>query len=422
MIREWAIEDKNATNIMRKADPPLGTDADAPPVPILSIEGSKRTCLAPAGADIFCGYITHFAVKDSILYGWGVNGTGALLGLPEEPIVDFYDAPTRLPGGVTGIAGAVASGAGTTIVLDDGTVLISGYPSIAPVGEDRVFFAFEPLDDLPVGAIAADGDGGIIGGAYYFLMDDGTVWGMGSTMPAQGPGIPSPARDWSPDATVPAQMPTDKVSDVVMFAAMQREVIFVHADNTVSIWGYFQENPLDLGAPPSGEITKVVGSGSNAYVLTDTGDIFSAGANDVGQYGNGTADGSDFTSGFHQVDGGPYADVAACQRTGFAIDDVGDIYSWGPPEFWSARGEPPVGPTEVHSPTLITGGPASGTWEALFTHWQTGTPMALHSSGCIYIWGYQAGGQLGRGFGTETVAWEPVQVLVSQADPPWPGP
>ena len=118
----------------------------------------------------------------------------------------------------------------------------------------------------------------------------------------------------------------------------------------------------------------------------------------------------------------------ASQRNTYAIKD-GSLWAWGAGGAHLGLGESYSAFATVNTPTEITD-PAITDYVSVWGHNTGYNPMAVTSGGCIYIWGQNLLGYLGRGHiyggggteGDDGAAFSPIQLLTSKAHPPWPGP
>lgn len=400
-VRAWAYRVENARSIIRKSGfRPLAGDPGIPR-PILSLEGSKRGCFSP---DVCFPQIgEEWAVKDGDLYWWG--GVAPVWPTRHPQSLEF--------GGVASVAAGQPDFDGQSVVGEDGTVYYSGFWR-SP--DDNVL---RPLSGAPEDAIqAAFHIPEAPSGSFYFLSADGTVWHMGT----KGAGMSSnqaPPESWQwrdepPD--VVQQMPTDKVSNVLEIACQSDGLIFREAGGSVGIWRWQsstlapdKEFPEYPSGQPSG-VTKIAGYGPGAVVLTEDGEVWASGANDAGQYGNGTVTANSYAS-WHKADGSGYTDIATANNSILAVRD-GTLWSWGSGGVRSARG---FSSSNATTPQEVG---VEGT-EKVFGNWSTHAPMLKKDDGCVMIWGDNQFGYLGRGYigGYEE---NPQNLPISEAYPPWP--
>jgi RHS repeat-associated protein len=131
-----------------------------------------------------------------------------------------------------------------------------------------------------------------------------------------------------------------------------------------------------------------LGAGSNdTLAVTWSGQLWGTGANSNGELGNGTTTGR---SQFEQVSGLSGV-VGAAEGANFslAVESNGNVYSWGR----NTNGELGLGnTTEEHTPQQITA--LSNVTQVAATNESS---FALESSGTVWSWGYDGHGQLGDG-------------------------
>ncbi len=401
-LKDMALETPMARGIMRKAGYVAGSSSGSSAAPILSLYGSRRVCFTPAF--VRSTDQTNWAVLRDGLYVWGSNAAGQM-SLPEgNPTVLWALEPTRHAPEVSGVIDVAGTAASTSVLKSDGTVLIGG-----TLDQSQPTPAFHSTALTGITQLAAHRKD-FTGDAHYYLKNDGTVWGMGSFMAGMGT-IADPyivPYAWTEDVWTPSQMPTDKVSDVVEISAQFTGLLFRKSDDTVGFWANQTEFPVMTSAPAS-PITKMRGGFAHTLILTDDGDIYATGNNSFGQFGNGTFTSDLSRSAWHQATGTGYTDVDGAELASIAVSGS-QLYTWGIGDPISARGPSAV---TTHTPTAITD---MDDVVSVVGNNVTSVAFAIKEDGCIWVWGTNLRGQLGRGYlGGESSV--PVQVLFSEAYP-----
>jgi alpha-tubulin suppressor-like RCC1 family protein len=248
-------------------------------------------------------------------------------------------------------------------------------------------------DYLVTGAIAA--------GGWHFLVlkADGTVWAWGDNYWGQL-GNPS-AGSFS---AVPVQV--SGLTDIVAIAAGDQHSLAVTQTGAVWAWGANDYGQLgnntqsnsgvpvqvsNLGPPGGPTIIAVAAGPYHSLALGSDGRVRAWGSNGSGRLGDGTQTGSSIpilTSTLEGVVG-----IAAGSSHSLALKSDGSVWGWGDggygqlgdPLYWSH-----LTPYQVPGLSGITAVAAG----ALFS-------VALKtdgmSSGTVWAWGYNNGGQLGQG-------------------------
>ena len=167
----------------------------------------------------------------------------------------------------------------------------------------------------------------------------------------------------------------------------------------------FSATPVLVTALSGVNVKAVAGGVNDNLALTSTGAIYAWGYNGDGELGNGTTSGTAPNSTPVQVTGLSGVNVmavAAGQDHSLALTNTGAVYAWGS-NVYGALGT--GNNTNSNTPVPVTG--LSG---VNVTAIATGAfhSLALTSSGAVYAWGYNDEGELGNG--TTTASSTPVPV------------
>ena len=209
------------------------------------------------------------------------------------------------------------------------------------------------------------------------------------------------------------------VTKVIYISAGSYHSIAVNSNGDLYSWGWNGQGQLGngtntdsnvplpvrtAGTPMAGKKIVHVSTGGNFYkgsslALSSEGKVYSWGANDQGQLGNGTATNSNLPVEV-KTEGTPMAGKKIIQTAigvthSMALDSEGKVYSWGE-NVNGLLGTGDAIPTL--SPVLVrTGGtPMEGKKIVQISAGGTHS-MALDSEGNIYAWGWGGEGQLGNG-------------------------
>ncbi|MDT7508233.1 InlB B-repeat-containing protein [Bifidobacterium sp. H6bp22N] len=179
-----------------------------------------------------------------------------------------------------------------------------------------------------------------------------------------------------------------------------------------------QKTPVRV-PPPDGvdssfTYTQVAAGGYHVLAVGSDGIVYSWGANDHGQLGNGSKDTNAHPSPMpvKGADGQPFkaVQVSAGHADSAAISPDGRVYTWG-----SEGKNISVYSTPKLTPTLAKDPNGSGQGlHAVQVSVNCGFVMALGTDGSVYTWGYNNFGQLGNGTATgdssQTYAADPARV------------
>ena len=209
------------------------------------------------------------------------------------------------------------------------------------------------------------------------------------------------------------------VTKVIYISAGSYHSIAVNSNGDLYSWGWNGQGQLGngtntdsnvplpvraAGTPMAGKKIVHVSTGGNFYkgsslVLSSEGKVYSWGANDQGQLGNGTATNSNLPVEV-KTEGTPKAGKKIIQTAigvthSMALDSEGKVYSWGE-NVNGLLGTGDAIPTL--SPVLVrTGGTPMEGKKIVQISAGGAHSMALDSEGNIYAWGWGGEGQLGNG-------------------------
>ena len=209
------------------------------------------------------------------------------------------------------------------------------------------------------------------------------------------------------------------VTKVIYISAGSYHSIAVNSNGDLYSWGWNGQGQLGngtntdsnvplpvraAGTPMAGKKIVHVSTGGNFYkgsslVLSSEGKVYSWGANDQGQLGNGTATNSNLPVEV-KTEGTPMAGKKIIQTAigvthSMALDSEGKVYSWGE-NVNGLLGTGDAIPTL--SPVLVrTGGTPMEGKKIVQISAGGAHSMALDSEGNIYAWGWGGEGQLGNG-------------------------
>lgn len=188
-------------------------------------------------------------------------------------------------------------------------------------------------------------------------------------------------------------------------------------DGDLYAWGRNVDGQCGIGLAISGASSptlvlggikwrKILGTGLTQIGLSESGQVYTWGANGTGQLGIGVAGGSRASP---VLIAGPtipartYVDVFGSGDSFGAIDSNGSAYMWGA----NISGQLGVGDALAKSsPTLVLGG---FQWSQVQHNGSNGNTLGITRSGVMYAWGNNSSGQLG--VGDVTPRSSPVLVL-----------
>ncbi|MFF2007639.1 Ig-like domain repeat protein [Streptomyces sp. NPDC058195] len=244
--------------------------------------------------------------------------------------------------------------------------------------------------------------------------DGGDVWTWGRNQFGQlGNGTTAPSTE--PGSTVPIQADLPEGTTATAVAGGYGHSVALTSTGQVLAWGQNDVGQLgdgtftDSTTPvqvqlPAGSTATAIASGDDFVVaLTSTGELLAWGYNQWGQLGNGVTGGESNVPVHVNLPAGTTATAVSCGAGHcLALTAAGEVLAWGDNDFGQlgdgtvvSRNEPvPVNLPAGTTVTSIAGGDDHS--------------LALTSTGQVYAWGYNGGGQLGNG--TTTNSSTPVLV------------
>ncbi|MEN6327872.1 MAG: fibronectin type III domain-containing protein [Syntrophomonas sp.] len=354
---------------------------------------------------------------DGNVWAWGQNEYGQLgIGNNTEQLI-----PVKI-NGLSNII-AVAAGDNHSLALDSsGNVWAWGKNNLYQLGNGGTTNSNIPVKIISscIEAISAAADHSIA------LKNDGTVLGWGADGYAtyfslSGIDGHTPGQLWNATTTGGVNY---QLSGVKGIATSRQFTAYLFDDGRICRIGHFID---EVGAPtvmPMKHYSTLMGiqaiaAGENFVIgLEEDGTVVSLGDNNSGQYGNGTqGNGS-------PADPRPYGivtglgnivEVAAGGYHGVALDNDGNVYTWGK----NLYGQLGTGKTDIHLTPVkvadLTGVTAIGGG--------TESTIAFRSMEKVYAWGNNDNGQLGNN--TKTASKIPTVAKMAGSDtdidaPVWP--
>jgi alpha-tubulin suppressor-like RCC1 family protein len=326
-----------------------------------------------------------------VVYAWGNNSFGQAGADPNIAGIQVL-SPVPVHGAAANVTQLSSSAGGRQFVLSlrsDGTVWGWGLNSFDVLGDQPGGFAPAQIYGLPPGIVQVAA-GGTHGAA---VAADGSVWTWGGNDRGQlgypTPGVASPT---------PHQVPG--LSGVRQVAAGVDFTVALRSNGEVWTWG-----ANDLGQLGDGTHTDRVTPARNlaGYGMTQVsagtyyalarrpGSVWAWGYNDGGQLGNGsTATDSASPVIVNRLTQNA-TQVVAGSNHAFSVDPDGSLWAWGA----NGRGQlglGTVGPAAVRTPQKVPG-------LAGVTQLAAGTEqsMALRSDGTLLVWGTEGFGLRGDG-------------------------
>ncbi|HET7037421.1 MAG TPA: choice-of-anchor Q domain-containing protein [Thermomicrobiaceae bacterium] len=242
------------------------------------------------------------------------------------------------------------------------------------------------------------------------LKSDGTVWAWGNN-----------GNNYLGDGTVVSRttpVQVQNLSNIVAISARRVHSLALKNDGTVWAWG---ENgggqlgdgttarpmtPVQVTGLPT-NIVAIAAGGFFSMALDGSGNIWTWGANDVGQLGLGTSDTSAHSTPAQMpapATGITFSQITAGYANGFAVDQNGNLWDWGA----NNNGTLGYGSTDTAAhptPDVVSGLSHVTAVAAYYNH-----ALAV-SGGTVYSWGVNGGGQLGDGTTTDHYFPQPIPGL-----------
>ena len=342
---------------------------------------------------IVAGRLHTVALRgDGTVWTWGDNSNGEL----GDGTGVSRLTPT-LVSGLSLVRAVAAKDLYTVALKADGTVWAWGYNSSGQLGDGTKTQRLAPVQVSGLNDVTA-----ITAGYYHTLAvrADGTVWAWGNNSNGQlGDGTTWPE-------TTPVQV--SGLSGVVAVAAGQYHSVALKSDGTVWTWGYNGYGQLGDGTATEGHApvqvsglsgVVAVAAGVNCtVVLKSDGTVWGWGENSNGQLGDGTT-----TMRLVPVQAavaGVVTAIAVGSTGGSthteALKSNGTVWSWGANE----SGQLGDGTkTEQHTAVQVNGFGGGVAVAAGMAH-----SAALKSDGTVWSWGGNGNGQLGDGTTTTRLA------------------
>ena len=321
----------------------------------------------------------------------------------------------------TNVQITASDGAGNAV----GTLIVDAQSSTPPAASGGTILAWGRNDEgelgngttssfnpLPTAVSNLSGVTNLAAGDRFSiaLKSDGSVWAWGANSSHQlGDGTNS-------QSDVPVQV--QGLANITAISA--RRLHSLALDNNGNVWAWGENGSGQLGdgatnnagSEPSApvqvqgldHVIAIAAGGFFSIALKDDGTVWTWGANDAGQLGDGTTTPSDvpvqvtgvsgttlpkftmITAGFHHV---------------LAVDENGNLWSWGGNEngtlgIGSADSSAHVTPVQLTGISNVT---------ALAAYYNQSLAV---SGGNVFAWGNNAAGELGDG--TQTNHYSPIQV------------
>lgn len=258
------------------------------PTPITGLDGVRSV---EAGS----GHVIA-VLEDGTAFGWGRNAFGQV----GNASTDNATTPQRVK--LDGIKQVAPGGGHTLFLREDGTVWGCGAGFFGMLGPNNMRVHPVPVPvDAPEGIVQL-----VSGGSHALaLLEDGTVWSWGRDDRGQlGDGEEAGTRPGHlvqahagvefTVRNIPAQV--KGLADVTYVAVGGGHSLTVHADGTLSGWGFNDCGQLGDGTLENKNapfklavdgVREVAGAYHHTLVLLEDGTVKAFGLNDCGQLGNG---------------------------------------------------------------------------------------------------------------------------------------
>ncbi|MEO5368135.1 MAG: Ig-like domain-containing protein, partial [Magnetococcus sp. WYHC-3] len=302
--------------------------------------------------------------------------------------------------GVTKIAGGNLH---TVALKSDGTVRAWGYNGYGQLGDGTTTTRLTPVQVSGLtGVVAVDA-----GSTHTVaLKSNGTVWTWGANTSGQlGDGT---------TINRPTPVQVSGLTGVTAIAAGNIRTFALKSDGTVWAWGYNYSGDIGDGGAPGNRLTPVqvsgltgvtaIAAGSyHSLALKSDGSVWAWSLNNCGQLGDGTTTQrttpvqvSGLTNGVTAIAAGLYHSLA--------LKSDGSVRAWG----YNGYGQLGDGTTINRLTSVQVSGLTSGV--TAITAGASHT-LARKSDTTVWVWGYNAYGQLGDN--TTTARTTPVQMFIS---------
>lgn len=225
----------------------------------------------------------------------------------------------------------IAAGYGYVLALtSSGNVYSWGYNASGQLGNDTTTNSDTPVEVLSSNGTPLSGITEIAAGTFSMALDqNGNVWTWGAnTYGELGNG------STGGEVTEATQLST--ISGVRSIAAGNNTAMCISTGGTVEDWGQNNDGQLgdgtttnsDVPVAPSGvpsQVLQVSSGGGTSYALESDGALYAWGANQNGQFGNGTTTGSS-TPVIAQLGA---SEVAAGDGPALRVMESGAVDGWG---------------------------------------------------------------------------------------------
>jgi alpha-tubulin suppressor-like RCC1 family protein len=295
-------------------------------------------------SQVAAGWSYAVALKsDGTIWAWGGN----LFGQLGDGTKTARTSPVQVSVLTNNDIIAVAALYSHSMALkNDGTVWAWGFNDLGKLGNGTVNNTTTPVQVIQTDGSPFTGIIAISAGqsCSLALKSNGTVWAWGSNSNGE---LGDPSRSWSSYPVQVVQSNGQPLTGVIAISAGDRYALALKNDGTVWAWGYNyygqlgdgtatqRKNPVQViqsnGQPLTG-ITSIAAGVSHNLALKDDGTVWTWGANDYGQLGNGNTTGSYYPVQVIRSNGQPFTGVAAISTGIFhsmARKSDGTVWIWG---------------------------------------------------------------------------------------------
>ncbi|HMS92956.1 MAG TPA: hypothetical protein PKD28_01080 [Candidatus Saccharibacteria bacterium] len=261
---------------------------------------------------------TTYAVKsDGSLWAWGLNSNGQL---GDGTTIDKSEPVEVISSDVVDV---YAYGNNGYAIKSDGSLWAWGLNTYGTVGNNSTTNQLTPVRVIPSGVkdfiISKAGFNAV----RFVIKTDGSLWAWGQ---ADRKGIGNGSSSGS--QLTPVQIITSNVKQVVISSSMG-DISALMNDGTVRRWGYGY-TALPVAVTGLSGINRLVGTSSSTYGITDSGALYSWGANSNGTIGNGTSSSRVDTPYMVFSSGVVDVDTSRSSYSGtLALRSDGVLWGWG---------------------------------------------------------------------------------------------
>ena len=343
------------------------------------------------GAGVAVTVSNEFMVKT--VWGWGSNNHGQL---GDGTTTDSH-TPVKV-NGMSWVTAAACGGDHTVVLKSDGTVWAWGWNYYGQLGDGTKIDRNTPVRVSGLSGVIAVACGS---NHTVALKSDGTVYGWGYNGNGQ---LGDGSTTWR---STPVQV--GGLSGVIAVACGGNHTVALKSDGTVYAWGYNGNGQLGDGSTTGRKapvqvsglsgVTAIAGGYNHTVALKSNGTVYAWGYNQDGELGNGSVSEMHTPTEVSGLSG--VVAISGGHLHTAALKSDGTVWGWG----YNGYGQVGDGSYGNNKTTPVQASGLSGVTAIASGGHHT---AALDSNGSVYVWGYNAHGEVGDG--TTTYRYTPVKV------------